>query len=133
MTFTFTIRISAFFVSAGVPNGDFPEILIAKCTCRSRFYCTLFFSRAEDFESLSIAYLLTLPLCAGVSRIGALSLAWTGSPVRETLISRTHLFLLHDLPPTFKIFRLSPINCQSVDNCCIIINTLINHHDPIYL
>jgi hypothetical protein len=28
---------------------------------------------------------------------------------------------------------LSPINCQSVDNCCIIINTLINHHDPIYL
>jgi hypothetical protein len=27
----------------------------------------------------------------------------------------------------------SQINCQSVDNCCIIINTLINHHDPIYL
>ena len=26
---------------------------------------------------------------------------------------------------------LSPINCQSVDNCCIIINTLNNHHDPI--
>ena len=25
---------------------------------------------------------------------------------------------------------LSPINCQSVDNCCIIINTLINLHDP---
>jgi hypothetical protein len=22
---------------------------------------------------------------------------------------------------------------SSVDNCCIIINTLINHHDPIYL
>jgi hypothetical protein len=33
--------ISAFFVSAGVPNGEFPEILIAKC--RSRFYCTWFF------------------------------------------------------------------------------------------
>ena len=49
MTFTFTIRISAFFVSAGVPNEEFPEILIAKC--RSRFYCTWFFSRAEDFES----------------------------------------------------------------------------------
>jgi hypothetical protein len=31
MTFTFTIRISAFFVSAGVPNGEIPEILIAKC------------------------------------------------------------------------------------------------------
>ena len=38
-----------FFVSAGVPNGEFPEILIAKC--RSRFYCTWFFWRAEDFES----------------------------------------------------------------------------------
>jgi hypothetical protein len=25
-------------ISAGVPNGEFPEILIAKC--RSRFYCT---------------------------------------------------------------------------------------------
>jgi hypothetical protein len=33
--------LSAFFISAGVPNGEFPEILIAKC--RSRFYCTLFF------------------------------------------------------------------------------------------
>ena len=30
----------AFFISAGVPNGEFPEILIAKC--RSRFYCTWF-------------------------------------------------------------------------------------------
>ena len=33
--------VSAFFISAGVPNGEFPEILIAKC--RSRFYCTWFF------------------------------------------------------------------------------------------
>jgi phosphatidylglycerophosphate synthase len=30
--------LSGFFISAGVPNGEFPEILIAKC--RSRFYCT---------------------------------------------------------------------------------------------
>jgi hypothetical protein len=37
--------LSAFFVSAGVPNGEFPEILIAKC--RSRFYCTWFFSRRK--------------------------------------------------------------------------------------
>jgi hypothetical protein len=29
MAFTFTIRISAFFISAGVPNGEYPEILIA--------------------------------------------------------------------------------------------------------
>jgi hypothetical protein len=35
-----------------------------------------------------------------------------------------HLSVCHK--PT----SLSPINCQSVDNCCIIINTLINHHDP---
>ena len=41
--------LSAFFVSAGVPNEEFPEILIAKC--RSRFYYTWFFSRAEDLES----------------------------------------------------------------------------------
>jgi hypothetical protein len=33
----------------GVPNGEFPEILIAKC--RSRFFGTRFFSGAEDFES----------------------------------------------------------------------------------
>jgi hypothetical protein len=47
MTFTFTIRISLHF--SGVQNGEFPEILIAKC--RSRFFCTWFFWRAEDFES----------------------------------------------------------------------------------
>jgi hypothetical protein len=29
--------LSAFFFSAGVPNGEFPEILITKCS--SRFYC----------------------------------------------------------------------------------------------
>jgi hypothetical protein len=33
--------LSAFFISAGVPNGEFPEILIAKC--RSRFYCTVIY------------------------------------------------------------------------------------------
>jgi hypothetical protein len=50
MTFTFTIRISRqFFISAGVSNGEFPDILIAKC--RSRFFCTWIFSRTEDFES----------------------------------------------------------------------------------
>ena len=35
------------------------------------------------------AYLLTLPLFTGVSRVRALSPAWTGSHARETLISRT--------------------------------------------
>ena len=41
--------LSVFFVSAGVPNREFPEILITKC--RSRFFCNLIFSRAGDFES----------------------------------------------------------------------------------
>ena len=45
-------------------------------------------------------YLLTLPLFAGVSRIRALSPAWTGSHAWETLIYHTHFFLPHDLPPT---------------------------------
>jgi hypothetical protein len=52
---------------------------------------------------LVVTYLLTLPLCAGLSRVRALSPAWTGSSAQETLISRTHLFLPHDLPPTKKI------------------------------
>jgi hypothetical protein len=117
-----------------------------------------------------ISYLLTLPLFAGVFRERTWSPALTGSHARETLISRNHLFLPHDLPPTKKsstiksrptfcdqyfwfaqrfitIFNccyhtsnhlsmchkpisLSPINCQSVDNCCIIINTLINLQMP---
>ena len=38
--------LSAFFISTGVPNGEFPEILIAKC--RSRFYCTWFFLLGGD-------------------------------------------------------------------------------------
>ena len=48
------------------------------------------------------AYLLTLPLFTGVSCVRALSPAWTGSHAQETLISRTHLFLPHDIPPTKK-------------------------------
>jgi hypothetical protein len=36
-------------------------------------------------------YLLTLPLFAGVSRVRALSPAWTRLHALETLISRTHL------------------------------------------
>jgi hypothetical protein len=58
-------------------------------------------TKSKTTESVE-ACLLTLPLFAGVSRVRALSPAWTGSPARETLISRTHLFLLHDLPPTKK-------------------------------
>ena len=49
------------------------------------------------------AYLLTLPLFAGVSRVRALSPAWTGSHARETLIPRTHLFPPARYPPNKKI------------------------------
>jgi hypothetical protein len=82
--------------------------------------------------TLSSPYLLTLPLFTGVSCVRALSPAWTGSHARETLIScryhtSNHLNVCH------KPSSLSPINCQSVVNCFIIINTLINLHDPIYL
>ena len=56
----------------------------------------------KSLKNLLIAYLLTLPLFAGVSSVKALSPAWTGSHARETLISRTHLFLPHDIPPTKK-------------------------------
>jgi hypothetical protein len=49
-----------------------------------------------------LSYLLTLPLFAGVYLVRALSPAWTESHAWETLISRTHLFLPHDLPPTKK-------------------------------
>jgi hypothetical protein len=43
----------------------------------------------ETTGILCLSYLLTLPLFAGVSRVRALSPAWTGSHARETLISRT--------------------------------------------
>ena len=51
---------------------------------------------------MGATYLLTLPLFTGVSRVRALSPAWTGSHAWETLISCTHLFLPHDIPPTKK-------------------------------
>jgi hypothetical protein len=55
-------------------------------------------TQGERSNYYTKAYLLTLPLFAGISRVKALSPAWTGSHARETLISRTHLFLPHDIP-----------------------------------
>ena len=50
----------------------------------------MFHSFQKFHRNVSIhAYLLTLPLFAGVSRVRALSPAWTGSHAREKLISRT--------------------------------------------
>jgi hypothetical protein len=83
--------LSAFFISAGVPNGEFPEILIAKC--RSRFYLIFDYRAVKGFWCLrvrAVAYLLTLPLFAEVSRVRALSPAWTGSHAQETLISNKY-------------------------------------------
>jgi hypothetical protein len=45
--------LSAFFISAGIPNGEFPEILIAKC--RSRFYCTWFFCWGETVREINVS------------------------------------------------------------------------------
>jgi hypothetical protein len=89
--------LSAFLSAREFQMGNFPEILIAKC--RSRFYCTWFFCWGEIVRDISFliikkkfirmllwnkhnifnTYLLTLPLFTGVSRVRALSPAWTGS------------------------------------------------------
>ena len=45
--------LSAFFISAGVPNGEFPEILMAKC--RSRFYCTWFFCWGDIVRKINVS------------------------------------------------------------------------------
>ena len=66
-------------------------------------FFTIFFTRNHLFITSTLPYLLTLPLFVGVSRVRALSPAWTGSHARETFISRTHLFLPHDIPPNKKI------------------------------
>ena len=86
-----------FFINHSTKFMSFLLEIMWLCTCY------LFIDHIEFMVFLGpTSYLLTLPLFAGVSRIRALSPAWTGSHARETLISRTHLFLLHDLPPTTK-------------------------------
>jgi hypothetical protein len=45
--------LSSFFISAAVPNGEFPEILIAKC--RSRFYCTWFFCWGDIVREINVS------------------------------------------------------------------------------
>jgi hypothetical protein len=66
-----------------------------------KYYIHIFLF-CRSCREVNISYLLTLPLFAGVSCVRALSPAWTGPHARETLISRTHLFLPHDIPPTKK-------------------------------
>jgi hypothetical protein len=41
--------LSALFISAGVPNGEFPEILIA------RFYCTWFFCWGDIVREINVS------------------------------------------------------------------------------
>ena len=57
ISFTFKhlyhLYLSAFFISAGVPNGEFPEILIAKC--RSWFYCTWYFCWGEIVREINVS------------------------------------------------------------------------------
>jgi hypothetical protein len=57
---------------------------------------------------------------------------WLLFAQRFITIFNCHYHTSNHLSVCHKPTSLSPINCQSVDNC-IIINTLINHHDPIYL
>ena len=65
--------------------------------CKPLFVFWSFF-----FWPLYYHYLLPLPLCVGVSRVRALSPAWTGSPVREP---PTHTFSSHTIsPPTTNLF-----------------------------
>ena len=47
------LYLSAFFIRAGVPNGEFPEILIAKC--RSWFYCTWFFCWGDIVREINVS------------------------------------------------------------------------------
>ena len=91
-------------------KGKWPRLLKqkqkVKCTfknlllVKNRFFIKSCFPFQLGFQTLDTSGCHT---CTGVSHVRALSPAWTGSPARETLISRTHLFLPHDLPPTKKI------------------------------
>jgi hypothetical protein len=96
--------LSAFFISARVPNGEF----LSKACPDHNFY-------VFPDKSIIFAYLLTLPLFAGVSHVRALFPAWTGSHAREILISCTHLFL----PPTTKLIEIRsfPRHQRLSDSC----------------
>ena len=100
-----------------IADGYFPEISIIPYFFSKLgilIYLQLFWGRQAALNHIvesslwvvANPYLLTLPLFAGVSRVRALSPAWTGSHARETLISRTHLFLPHDIPPTKKSSKI---------------------------
>jgi hypothetical protein len=58
--------------------------------------------------------LLTLPLCAGVSCIRALSPARTGSPAQETLISRTIPPQQNFFLPILRVPSVPPVNFQNL-------------------
>ena len=90
-------------------NSDFTNCLsyfeiIKKC---------IFFSN-KMFLECKISYLLTLPLCTGVSRVRVLSPAWTGSPARETLISRTICPQQKMFLPTLRVPSVPPVNFQNL-------------------
>ena len=69
----------------------------------------------EKITALHWAYLLTLPLCTGVSRIRALSPAWIASPARSPpnnkfvyFIQSPYLFTIDRLFPSIvKMFRIN--------------------------
>ena len=74
-------------------------------------------------------------LVGTISNVLVMEIGWTdvGSGGYISAHSNTSFNCRYHTSNHHKPTSLSPINCQSVDDCCIIINTLINHHDPIYL
>ena len=100
--------------------GLIPYFCFCFCCLNFCLYCVnimtcCFLYLDCPFIWVAFPYLLTLPLFTGVSRVRALSPAWTGSHARETLFSRIHLFLPHDILPTKKS---STINKKSWPTFC---------------
>ena len=101
--------LSAFFISTGVPNGEFPEILIAKC--RSRFYCTWFFvggiscgrlmSPAHETQSMREIRLLRRRLPrkggGGVNRYAMVILTHYCIYYQVTMVILTHYYIYYQV------------------------------------
>ena len=82
---------------------DIYVLFLLDCPCSFQALIFMFY-----FYWLALAYLLTLPLCTGVSRIRALSPAWTGSPARSPPNKKLFSRFWGSLPSllsTFKNFR----------------------------
>jgi hypothetical protein len=121
--------LSTFFISAGVPNGEFPEIFMKNTESIGWLYDWFTFSPDHvrgikqklrtsrnkismqipvTGERCTIVIPVNPALFAGVSRVRALSPAWTGSHAQETLISRTSKVVRHLFAQRF----ITIFNCR---------------------